>query len=490
MRHLPPLLIVLVGLWLILPTTIAGAQEARLIENVQVEGNDYIPREGILDEVKDILVVGQPFTTERQNAARQAVMRMGYFDDVQVTAEDTEKGVSVVITVVEKERVQTILFVGNTVVDDSRLADIIFTKIGHVYDANAVRRDVRRIEDFYAEQGYIAHVSRATWGEYGVLTIVIEEARVEDITIEGLKRTKPLVVQRELTIEAGELFHDRRLLRDIQKINNLGIFEKVSFDIKPGVRDPQRGVIVVITVEEKRTGQASVAAGYSSLDKFVLVLSLAENNFRGRSERVSLSLELFGRTSYEASYFQPYLDSKGTSLSARVYDTERKRRFVGGTAISTSEDSFDERRSGGTLALTTPLAETTKATLRFRSEKVSSSFFQGTRILPPGMQTASGGVGTSQWSPIDTPGSERPGERPTDNPSLDPDIPEPGDTLGPIVVAAPLHPGGRLNSVTFGWTQDTRDIIANPTRGHFTSFNYEEAGSFLGGDTDFRKIMA
>ena len=181
-------------------------------------------------------------------------------------------------------------------------------------------------------------------------TFVIEEARVEDIVIEGLKRTDPEVVRRELTIQPGELFQEKDVTRDIQRIFNLGIFGNVTSDIRPGVKDPQRGIIVVIAVEEKRTGQASVAAGYSSLDNFVLVISLSENNFRGRGERVSANIELFGRTSYELSFFEPYIDARGTSLSVRVYDTERERRFLTSASATTENDTFDERRKGVTLA--------------------------------------------------------------------------------------------------------------------------------------------
>ncbi|MGE5531710.1 MAG: POTRA domain-containing protein, partial [Bacteroidota bacterium] len=362
--------------------SLGQAQEPQLIESTRVVGNDYIPKEGILDEVKDILQPGQPYTPERSRAAQQAVMAMGYFDDVQVTTEAGERGLIVVIRVVEKQRIQKIVFVGNTVVSEAALADTIFTRVGHVIDDRIIRRDVRRIEDHYAQQGYIAHVSKASVGQYGVLTFVIEEARIEDVVIEGLKRTNPEVVRRELTIKPGELFQEQAVARDIQKVFNLGIFGNVTSDIRPGVKDPQRGIIVVIAVEEKRTGQASVAAGYSSLDKFVLVLSVSENNFRGRGERVSANIELFGRTSYEVSFFEPYIDARGTSFSARVYDTERQRRFLSGTTFSSNEgDSFDERRTGATFSVSRPMDRDTRATLRFRSEKVSSSFFQVTRDI-------------------------------------------------------------------------------------------------------------
>lgn len=482
----PLLALLLLGL---LMCSLVHAQEPQLIEATRVVGNDYIPKEGILDEVKDILPAGQPYTPERSRAAQTAVMNMGYFDDVQVTTEAGERGLVVVIRVVEKQRIQKIVFVGNTVVSEAALADVIFTRVGHVIDDRIIRRDVRRIEDHYGQQGYIAHVSKASVGQYGVLTFVVEEARVEDVLIEGLKRTKSEVVTRELTIKAGELFQEKAVARDIQKLFNLGIFGNVTSDIRPGVKDPQRGIIVVLAVEEKRTGQASVAAGYSSLDKFVLVLSLSENNFRGRGERVSANIELFGRTSYEVSFFEPYIDNKGTSFSARVYDTERQRRFLSGASISSSsnDDNFDERRTGATFSVSRPLDPTSRASIRFRSEKVSSSFFQVTRQFTAGSNSTSGTAQTGSDT-FNQPG-DRPGQTPPDNPDLLPDIPGPGDIVGPIVVAAPLHPGGRLTSFTFGWTRDTRNLIANPTAGTYSSLSWEEAGNFLGGETTFHKVL-
>lgn len=485
MRFTLPLWLLLVAL--AVAASQGWAQDDKLIEGTRVVGNDYIPKEGILDEVKDILKPGEPFTAQRAEAAKAALLAMGYFDDVQVTTEASANGVTVVLTVVEKQRIQRILFVGNTVVDDAALSDVIFTRVGHVIDDRIIRRDVRRIEDFYAQRGYIAHISKASVGQFGVLTFVIEEARIEDVVVEGLKRTKEEVVRRELTIQPGALFQESKVARDIQKIFNLGIFKNVSSDIRPGVKDPQRGIIVVIVIEEKRTGQASVAGGYSNSDGFVLVLSASENNFRGRGERASVSMELFGRTSYETSFFEPYVDRKGSSVSVKVYDTERQRRFVAGTTITSNSDTFDERRSGMTLSYSRPLTNITRASINFRSEKVSSSTYQGTRTIVP---QNSGNMRSSD-NTTNIPGvNEEPGQQPPDNPDLDPDIPGPGDILGPIVIAAPLHPGGRLVSGTLGWTRDTRDLLANPTRGTYTSYSFEQAGSLFGGSTQFSKLQA
>ena len=79
---------------LMLAAGMTPAQE-QLIGEVTVEGNDYVAREPILDAVKDILKVGEPFTQERANEAVAVVKRMGYFDDVTTSVEPMDGGVRV-----------------------------------------------------------------------------------------------------------------------------------------------------------------------------------------------------------------------------------------------------------------------------------------------------------------------------------------------------------------------------------------------------------
>ena len=467
------------------------AQNEPLIAEVRVEGNDYISAEAIIEEVSNIFKIGAPLTAQVRALAIAKIKKLGYFDEVTVGVEKAEKGVAVIITVVEKKRVSKVLLVGNTVITDEQLREAVFIREGHVIDDTTIRRDVRRIEDFYSQHGYLAHVSDAQVGKFGVITFVIEEARIEDVIVEGLVRTKEIVVKREIDLEPGQLFREQDVVAQARRIFNIGIFENVGTDIRPGIQDPERGVIIALQVEEKRTGQASVAVGYSNLDDFVLVLSVAENNFRGRAERISADIELFGRTSYETKFYEPYLDSKGTSLSVRLFDTERKRRFVGGTSISTSEDIFDERRKGLSFSVGMPTSRVTRFNLGFRSEEVSSSYLQGTRVIGSGPYTPGSGGDASggTWSRT-RPGDDMSGGYDTFDPGRLTDAPGPGDLSGPIVVAAPLHPGGTITSFTLGRATDTRDIRTNPTAGGYREIAVEYAGDVLGGEVSFQKVTA
>ncbi|MBC7287748.1 MAG: hypothetical protein H5T86_06830, partial [Armatimonadetes bacterium] len=107
------------------PVTVRAQEsqpEAPLIASVRVAGNQSISADAILDEVKSILAPGMPLTPERVRQAEEAVMRMGYFAKVAVSSEITDKGAVVTITVVERQRIEKIVFVGNTVLSNEELA--------------------------------------------------------------------------------------------------------------------------------------------------------------------------------------------------------------------------------------------------------------------------------------------------------------------------------------------------------------------------------
>ncbi|MGI5820030.1 MAG: BamA/OMP85 family outer membrane protein [Armatimonadota bacterium] len=460
-----------------------GQADRPLIGEVVVEGNDFVAREPIIATVQDVLRVGEEYTEVKATEAIQLVRRMGYFDEVAVSTEPMEQGVRVVITVVEKQRIEQMLFVGNTTISDAELAAEIISQPGHVYDERSIARDVRRIEEYYESRGFIAKVSEARLDDFGALTFVIEEARIEDIIIEGLDRTKPWVVRREMDLEPGELFQQRQISTAIRRIYAMGLFEEVETELRPGIENPLRDVILVIQVKEARTGRAAFALGWSSLDDLVIMLSAEERNLRGQGERASVSLELGGRESYELSFTDPYLDDRGTTFEINLYDSERRRQFVGGAAISTADGEFDERRTGGDFTVIRPIAERRSVSLTVRSVDVSSSALQGTKVLPPDV----GRVGVAQ---VNQPLQDDDGNPVPSNPDLLPDHPEPGDMSLPIRVAAPLHPGGRVNSLKFGVIDDTRDVRSNPRSGALASLTFEQAGALLGGGTEFGKITA
>ena len=453
---------------------------APLVVSLRVSGNKSISADAILDEVKGVLAPGMPFTQARARQAETLVYRMGYFERVRVSYTLGEKGADVVINVIERQRIERITFVGNTVLSYGELMSAILTRVGHLVDHDAIAKDMQRIQAAYSAKGYMCDLAPAEVDPYGVLTFVIIERRVEGYEVEGLKRTQRWIVDKQIQVRPGELYSDNLVREQVMRLRSLGLFEEVRFEPRAGKTNPEN-IVLVFQCKEARTGQIAFQVGYSSLDDLVLALGVSESNFRGRAERVSLAVEMFGRKTYQFSFLEPYFRKGDTSVELSLFDTERRRQFVGGALVSTASDQFEERRRGGYLRVARPITKRTSASVMFRSEEVSSAFFQGTRVLlPPAVASARPAQSWSDWQ--DRGGGYR-GPGPGGE-----DYPGPGDRPGPIVVAAPLHPGGRLTSLVFGLTQDFRDNMANPTKGSFRRVSLETATSLLGGEENFRKF--
>jgi outer membrane protein insertion porin family len=439
-----------------------------------------------MDEVKGVLTPGVPLTDEKMQQAQKLVVRMGYFDRVTVTFELGPKGADVQILVVERQRIEKITFVGNTKISDEDLRSAILTRVGHLVDEDAISKDITRVQGAYQKKGYLCNVPSAEVDKYGVLTFVISELRIEGFDFEGLTRTQRWVVAKQVKIRPGELYNDSLVREQVGNLRNLGLFEDVKIEPRPGKVDPENSIIIVFQVKERRTGQIGAQAGYSSLDSFVLSLGVSETNFRGQAEHISLTGEFFGRSSYQFSFLEPYFRRGDTSVELSVFDTEQRQQFVSGALISTATDQFEERRRGAFVRVAHPMSDRASLSVMFRSEQVSSAFFQGVRTLPGIFQPENGtGVGTSQVLNGTTGGQT--GTLPQNPPEGG--TPGPGQRYGPITVAAPLHPGGKLNSFTFGLTQDFRDNLADPKRGSYRRVTFETAGPYLGGDEKFQKIV-
>jgi len=462
--------------------------QANVIADIKIEGCRFVSPDGVLDKINESLKVGDPFdpgSAEDQaelESARRAVVELGFFERVAATALPGDQGLTLTFAVVEKQRIERITFVGNTVFTDDELLDVIVSQPGQIIDNSTLSRDARHIQEYYRDHKRMAAVLEAGTDRFGVVTFVISERLIEDVVIEGLKKTKLFVVKRKVKAKPGDVLDEDAVQEDMRAIYNLNLFDDVKVDFRQGVKDPERGIIVVFVVKEKRTGTLTAGIGYSSIESFVGIVSAQETNFRGRGERVKASIEFGGRESYELGFYEPSLDRAGTTLDVNVFDTQRRRQFLPGGSFSTANREFDERRKGFNLTVGRPLSDDLSVSVRVRQEKISDPFFQVSRTVSPGAAA----IGTLQTYPPGFGGRRKPIPGAPSNPNLQPDRPEPGDTLLPVTVFAPLGEES-LSSVTLGAMMDTRDIIMDPTRGGFNSVYLEQAGIF-GGDSDFTKL--
>ncbi|WP_093451026.1 outer membrane protein assembly factor BamA [Sphingomonas sp. YR710] len=142
---------------------------------------------------------------------------------------------------------------------------------------------------------------------------------VERVDINGNTHTKDKVIRREFRLSEGDAFNSFKVKRSRDRIQSLGFFqEKFEVEQKPGSA-PDR-VVLEANVEEKSTGELQVSAGYSSLEKFIVDLSIKERNFMGKGQEIrsSVSYSTYSK-SVELGFTEPYLFDRNIAVGFDLF---------------------------------------------------------------------------------------------------------------------------------------------------------------------------
>ena len=406
------------------------AYESNVIVGFEVQGNQLIEEKIILLNIAE--KIGDTLSAQAVQDDIARIGEMGYFSYVGAEVKTDGTGKKVVFNVEENAIVGDIVIKGCTKVKNEVLLDAMESKIGTVFNSKLLTQDIQHVNDALGREGYLfSKVSDAYVQDQGSkINIEITEGILADVKIEGLKKTKEKVVRRELTVKPGEIYDNKKIVRDLQRLYNLGFFEEVRRDHLPG-KTPDEIVLVIHLVEQK-TGRAGVGAGYSSLNGLVGFINLSQNNFQGSGKRVYLKTEFGGVESYEIGYFDPWFRDRPQSFGIDGYNTEYTRNLY---ANGHEVNEYDERRKGGAITLGKRLSRDVDLSFRFRDEKV--------RLTP----TTSG-------------------------------------------VALPIGAvNGRLQTFAMILDKDTRDNRFRPTHGVHDTFWVETTGGFLKGANQYTKYM-
>jgi outer membrane protein insertion porin family len=123
------------------------------IGEIKIEGNKRIEREAILNKLD--VRPGTPFRKSILGKEIREIYSMGYFDDVQINAEETPEGtIDLKVTVKERPSIQTIDIEGNKVFHKDEIIDKLTTKRFYVASNEKIRAAVETIKKMYEKAGY------------------------------------------------------------------------------------------------------------------------------------------------------------------------------------------------------------------------------------------------------------------------------------------------------------------------------------------------
>lgn len=385
---------------------------------------------------------GDMFTVKGLEADRDKIYNTGYFYGIYPSFEKVPEGVVVTYHVLENPVLKGISLSGNTVENTETLQGLITMKTGEILNSRELNKDVMAIQEQYRRDGYIlAKITDMNIDKNGILTLKVNEGILEGYKVKGNTKTKERVILREMRQKPGEPFNSKLARRSMQRVYNLGFFEDVNIKMNPGV-DPN-AVVMELDVTEKRTGSFGIGAGYSSEDGVVGMVSIGDTNFRGTGDAISLSYETSGDDTdahgYTFSYRRPWLDSKETVGTFRIYN--RTYEYDDYDESGDLKETYMRKYSGGELTFGRPVSEYSTNYLTLRNCKDSYV-------------------------------------KHVDDGNL-------GDRSTPAYEGWRRDNFGTTRSVTFEHVTDTRDNVYNPMSGSRLSLSGEFAG--FGGDFDFQK---
>lgn len=231
---------------------------------------------------------------------------------------------------------------GNKIISDDKISDRIKRLQGKVYNQEKYDENLFKFYEMYQDLGYWFvqveenSVPRGDTLDFHFVITENEPAYIRKINIAGNTKTREKVIRRELFIKPGMIFKRSLLGRSLREVMILNFFGDVSPDWEVL---PNRKIDLIIKVEEKPTGQFSVGAGYSARDKLVATIGLGVPNLLGTGQTATLNVDLGKiRSSFDASYQEPWLFDSPTSVFGHLYIQDRRWY-----------DSFTERRVGGSV---------------------------------------------------------------------------------------------------------------------------------------------
>ncbi len=203
---------------------------------------------------------------------------------------------------------------------------------------------------------------------------------VERIEIQGNTTTRDKVIRREFRLNEGDAFNAIKLRRSQDRLQSLGFFQE-QLEIKQTEGSAPDRVALSVDVEEKSTGELQFSAGYSSLERFILALSVAQRNFMGKGQELNAGINYsrYSR-SVQLGFVEPYLFDRQILLGGEIFRRDfNSFNFIG----SERNRTYSQVSTGAGLRLGFPLTEFTSVGTRYTLQVNEISLDEGLFFTDP-----------------------------------------------------------------------------------------------------------
>ncbi|MCS7273709.1 MAG: FtsQ-type POTRA domain-containing protein [Fimbriimonadales bacterium] len=296
------------------------------------------------------------------------------------------------------QEVRSVQIQGATVAPPEVVGAPLYRLVGTTPSPETLQAALQQVEAWYRERGYtLARVVEYTLDESGVLKVQVAEGTIESVEVRGNKRTRTEVLRRLVGLRPGEVYNEQRIQRIRQRMARFPFLRDAKLSPEPS---EQIGAAkLVLQVEEERSLDFAIAAGYTSDQGLIGYAEVVETNVAGLGHQLRVqwqrehvrnpltneyeALRPSYALSYEAPRALPYAFNFGIELYDRApfypvfyADFETVRRY--------------ERRRGATLYLGFDWRELFEVRLRYRNDRVDYDDAPNA-LLSPGERLANRG---------------------------------------------------------------------------------------------------
>lgn len=134
------------------PTVPRTLCHGRMIRDIEVDGARRVDPDDVRATMR--LRRGLPCTDDELHRDAQSLWDLGFFDDLVFEARPAGEEITLHVHVRERPAIADVTFVGNDEVSDEDIDEKVTLRNNSILSVPDVRRQVQRIRDLYAEEGY------------------------------------------------------------------------------------------------------------------------------------------------------------------------------------------------------------------------------------------------------------------------------------------------------------------------------------------------
>jgi len=307
-------------------------KNVKYIKDVEIHGTNVVSDEEILSKLN--LHKGDVFKRESIKDGLNAVYATGYFTEKMraLPVNNPDGTITLKIILEENAPVTDFTIEGNTVLSTEEILEPLIPLKGKPQNIAKLNEAIEKIQAEYNSKGYIlARVESVTDDPDGTINIKIQEGIINSIAIFGNKKTKDYVIARNILTEPGTVYNENQIRQDLVRLYATQAYRNVTRQIEPCEDDPDK-YDITINIEEAGTTSISVGAGLDSATGVFGNVGIANNNFRGLNQRISLngivgtgtilndsSIKRRMNMQFELSFFEPHFLNADTSLMSKLF---------------------------------------------------------------------------------------------------------------------------------------------------------------------------